>query len=86
MTLMLMLVTGAVTLVKKNLASCVLVNLLCAHLLFVGTAQVMHLKNVTMATQSLVTDAQTYALLNKVGLVKVTCLLFAPPTVKMALW
>ena len=54
--------------------------------LFVGTAQVMHLKNVTMATQSLVTDAQTYALLNKVGLVKVTCLLFAPPTVKMALW
>ena len=54
--------------------------------LFVETVQVMHPKNVTMATQSLVTDAQTYALLNKGGLVKVTCLLFAQPTVKMDLW
>ena len=53
--------------------------------LFVETAPDILLKNATMATQSLVTDAQTYALLNKVGLVKVTCLLFAPPTVKMAL-
>ena len=39
-----------------------------------------------MATQSLVTDVQTYALLNKGGLVKVTCLLFVQPTVKMDSW
>ena len=55
-------------------------------MLFVETAPDTQPKNATMATQSLVTDAQTYALLNKGGLVKVTCLLFAQPTVKMDSW
>ena len=64
MTKILKRETGAVTLAKRNSVSCVLVNLLCAILLFVEKVQFMQPNNVTMATQSLVTDAQTYALLN----------------------